>query len=106
MISKRDSTILLEFASSLRERFPAARVWAFGSRTSGRAVPTSDFDICVVIDSLDEEVDRRVMDIAWKVGFDHDVVISTITYSQQEFEEGPCSESPFVQSILEHGIAA
>jgi hypothetical protein len=46
------------------------------------------------------------MEIAWQVGFENDVVISTVTYSKEEFEDGPCSESGLVQNILGYGIAA
>ena len=46
------------------------------------------------------------MDIAWQIGFDNGIVISTVTFSRDEFEKGPLSESPLVQSILLEGLAA
>jgi len=106
MLSKRDNEILDKFASLVRKRFSDARIWAFGSRTRGVATEESDLDICVVVDRLDDSVDRAIMDIAWQVGFEHDVIISTVTYSQQEFEKGPCSESTLVQNVLNVGVAA
>ena len=60
-------------------------------------------DVCVV---LDDESDSVIMEIAWRIGFENDVIISTVTYSKEEFEDGPCSESGLVQSILGYGIAA
>ena len=106
MLSKRDNEILDEFASMVRERFPDARIWAFGSRTRGVATEESDLDVCVVVDRMDDSVDRAIMDIAWEVGFKHDIIISTVTYSQQEFETGPCSESTLVQNVLNAGVVA
>ncbi|MEJ2166743.1 MAG: hypothetical protein P8X90_14540 [Desulfobacterales bacterium] len=47
-----------------------------------------------------------IMEIAWQIGFEDDVVISTVTYSREEFEKGPCSESGLVQNIFGYGIAA
>ena len=94
-----------EFAGRVRLRFPDARVWAFGSRARGDAARESDLDVCVVVDRLDEQRDREIIGIAWEVGFAHDVVISTLTFSQQEFAAGPLAVSPIVTSILHEGVA-
>ena len=94
------------FASRVRQRFPSARIWAFGSRVRGNATEESDLDVCVVVDKLDDAIDQVIMDIAWEIGFENDVIISTVTYSGREFDKGPCSESPLVQNILSAGIAA
>jgi predicted nucleotidyltransferase len=106
MMSQKDKRILGEFTKRIRELFPDARVWAFGSRTRGQETEGSDLDVCVVVNSLDETNDRAIMDVAWEVGFKHDILISTITYSQQEIERGPCSESILVRNILSEGVAA
>jgi predicted nucleotidyltransferase len=106
MMSQKDRRILEEFTTRVRELFPDARVWAFGSRTRGQETEESDLDVCVVVNSLDEIVDRAIMGVAWEVGFKHDIIISTITYSQQEIERGPCSESILVRNILSEGVAA
>ncbi|MDI6793455.1 MAG: nucleotidyltransferase domain-containing protein [bacterium] len=106
MLSNKDYRILSLFAALVRQRFLNARVWAFGSRARGIATEESDLDVCVVVNRLDEKVDQAIMDIAWRVGFEHDLIISTVTYSQQEFEKGPCSESTLVQNILEEGVVA
>lgn len=106
MLSEKDKNMLSLFASLVRQRFFDARIWAFGSRTKGEATEESDLDACVVVNILDDETDGAIMDIAWQVGFDHDTIISTVTYSQQEFEKGPCSESTLVENILEEGAPA
>ena len=106
MLSNSDKKIFNQFASMVRSKFPDARIWAFGSRTRGDATVESDMDVCVVVDKLDDESDSVIMEIAWQIGFENDVVISTVTYSKNEFEKGPCSESGLVQNILDYGIAA
>jgi predicted nucleotidyltransferase len=103
---ERDRYVLETFANHVRDRFSEARIWAFGSRAHGTASPESDLDVCVVIEHLDEESDGQVMDVAWQVGFENDVVISTVTYSRVEFEIGPLSESALVQAVRREGIAA
>ena len=106
MMNKKDHEIFSLFASSIRERFPDARIWAFGSRVNGRSTEKSDLDVCVVVDTLNDTIDQSVMEIAWQIGFDHDLLISTVTYSREEFEHGPCSESSLIHTLLEHGVAA
>ena len=99
-----DSQVLQEFAGRVRLRFPEARVWAFGSRARGDASPESDLDVCVVVDRLNDQRDRDIIGIAWEVGFSHEVVISTVTFSQAEFAAGPLAVSPIVTSILHDGV--
>ncbi len=106
MLSGKDKKIFSLFSTRIRDRFPGARIWAYGSRAKGHATEESDLDVCVVVDILDDAIDQAIMKIAWEIGFENDVVISTVTYSKQEFDEGPCSESPLVQNILDAGVAA
>jgi len=106
MLSNKDKQILEEFSIAIRQQFPEARIWAFGSRTKGFAIAESDLDVCVVIRKLDDDADRQIIETAWKVGFENDIVISTVSYSAKEFDQGPCSESMFVDNILGEGIAA
>lgn len=106
MLSQKDDRILRLFSKRVRERFPDARIYAYGSRVRGRARKDSDLDVCVVLQMLDDSIDREVMRLAWEVGFDNDRILSTVTYSRKEFEESPSAESPFVRGILSAGMAA
>ena len=106
MLAGKDKHVFTLFVSRVRECFPGARIWAFGSRVKGHATEESDLDVCVVVDIFDDAIDQAIMNIAWEIGFENDVVISTVTYSKQEFDEGPCSQSPLVQNILDAGVAA
>jgi predicted nucleotidyltransferase len=106
MMSECDRETLKEFSAKVREQFPEAQIWAFGSRARGDAQPDSDLDICVVIDNLDRSSRKAISHIAWKVGFERDLLITTVKYSRQQFEESPRVASPLVQTILREGIAA
>ena len=106
MLSKKDKKIFSTFANAVRSGFPQAQIWAFGSRAEGSASMESDLDVCVVLDELDDKIDKKIIDFAWNVGFKNDRLISTVTYSKDEFNNGPCSQSLLVKTILNKGIPA
>ena len=106
MMNQEDKKVLDEFARRVRSAFAEARIWAFGSRARGKAEMDSDFDICIVVERVDEHVDRIIRNIAWEVGFENDRVITTVVIEKRDFEIGPMSESTLVSNILREGIAA
>ncbi len=98
--------ILRGLAEKVRQKYPHARIWLFGSHARGTATEESDLDICVVLPEV-HPVDRlAVSDMAWEVGFAYDLHVSTIVVSEKDFEEGPVSSSPLVETIRSEGIAA
>lgn len=106
MMSEQDRSILDQFTSLVRERFPDARIWAFGSRARGNATWESDFDICIVLNQVNQETDRWIRDIAWEVGFENERVITTVVFDFDQFENGPMSESTLVANVLQEGVAS
>jgi predicted nucleotidyltransferase len=101
-MSERDRHSLRTFAARVRQRFPKAEVWAFGSRARGEATEESDLDLCVV-EGL-HEGRQTIRRIGWEVGFEQGVLLCTTIYPKDEFERGPCSESPLVMNIRREGI--
>ena len=57
----------------------------------------SDLDVCVVLDALGPESRLRISDIAWEIGFAAGIVISTVVFEREQFENGPYSVSPLVR---------
>jgi predicted nucleotidyltransferase len=106
MMAKEDRRILNELATRVRQRFPDARVWAFGSRARGDARWDSDFDVCIVLDDLDRKKDQYIREVAWEVSFETGCVITTVVFDVDQFERGPMSESTLVANIMNGGIAA
>jgi predicted nucleotidyltransferase len=64
--------LLRIFAGKVRQKYPEARIWAFGSHVRGTATAESDLDICVVLSHLEPEDRISISDIAWEVGFEHE----------------------------------
>ena len=106
MLSRTDIITLNLFAHQIRQSFPDARIWAFGSRVKGNASWESDLDVCITIKDLTTDSSKQIIDIAWEVGFQRDVIISPLILSKEQFESGPLSESSIVKTILREGVAA
>ena len=106
MLSNADVITLNLFAHQIRRAFPDARIWASGSRVKGNASWESDLDVCVIIKDLTTDSSKQIIDIAWEVGFQRDVIISPLIFSQEQFESGPLSESSIVKTIRREGFAA
>lgn len=65
-----------------------------------------DFDTCVVLKRADEEANRWIRSVAWEMGFENERVITTFILDDEQFEEGPMSESTLVGHILQEGVAS
>lgn len=103
MMKQEDRRLGAEFARRVRALFPDASVWVFGSRARGDAVSESDLDCLIVLDKISKQVDRAIRDIAWELGFENDVVITTLLLEREEFQHGPMSQSTLVANVLREG---
>jgi predicted nucleotidyltransferase len=103
-VTLRDRHITQEFARRLRAQRPDAKIWAFGSRARGDAQPSSDIDLCVVMSGLNRNDRQIIQHIAWEVGFENELVISTVKFAQEEFGCGALSVSPLVRTVLREGL--
>lgn len=104
MMTARDRSILYQFAKKVRLRIPSAQIWAFGSRVRGDAQADSDLDICVVAEAMDARQRDIVSDAAWEVGFENNLLINTLEYSREQFENSPRVSSPLFRTIHTEGI--
>jgi predicted nucleotidyltransferase len=103
---KEQLKILREFADKVRCIYPNARIWAFGSFARGVATAESDLDICVVLPQMEPDDRFAVSDMAWEVGFAHDLHLSTVVISESNFNQGPVSVSPLLEAVRSEGVAA
>lgn len=98
--------ILNEFSAKVRRKYPNARIWAFGSHARGTATAESDLDVCVVLSGMQPDDRLAVSDMAWEVGFENEMHLTTIVISESDFEKGPLSVSPLLDAIRSEGVPA
>lgn len=92
----------------LKERLsrlaPLVDFRVFGSRARGRAAQDSDLDVFIEFEAVDRQLEEKVSDLVWEIGFDRGLVISPLVFSRYEVEKSPLRVSPILKAITEEGV--
>ncbi|MCX7019461.1 MAG: hypothetical protein NTY46_10850 [Candidatus Sumerlaeota bacterium] len=97
--------MLKSFAARVRAHFPAARIWIYGARATGKARKDCPYEICIVHDPMDWPHRKTISTIALETGFEYGELINTMKLTSNDFERGPSSLSKLLQSIRQKGVA-
>jgi hypothetical protein len=91
---------ILEFSNRLREEFGSLirEIIFFGSKVKGKS------DILIVLNSLSWEIKRGISELAAEENIKHNVVITTIRYDVDTWENPVIKASPFAGSVKKEGI--
>jgi uncharacterized protein len=88
----------------LRTALPVERIVLFGSKCRGDGDPESDIDILVLTRRPTSRAERHAAcDLTYPVQLAHDVVISLLIVSVDEWRHGPISALPIRREIEEQG---
>jgi len=104
MMALGDKQTALEFKRRAADLAPIRQFRVFGSRARGDATAGSDLDVFLVVDHIDTALREKISEVAWEVGFENDVVLSTFVVTVEQFERGPMGVSPIVLQIEKEGI--
>jgi len=105
MMTALESRILTRFKREVTKRLPVFGVILFGSRARGDADPESDMDVLVILDGPVGPIEREcVSDSAWEAGFEQGIVLSPITVSRHEWEEGLLGSSLLAIAVAKEGV--
>jgi len=97
---------ILEFSNRLREEFGSLirEIIFFGSKVKGESDKDSDIDILIVLNRLSWEIKRGISELAAEENIKHNVVITTIRYDVDTWENPVIKASPFAGSVKKEGI--
>jgi len=100
-----EKTILNRFKELVGRRLPLYKMILFGSRARGDADPDSDMDVLVVLDdSAPSHAQDIVSDCAWEAGFEHGIVVASVTVRRDQWENGPLSSSLLAIAVEQEGV--
>ena len=91
-----------ELAKFLGDRLKS--LYLYGSQAHGDAHPDSDVDVFIELSELTPDLRRRISEIAWEVGFENGIVISTFAATTQSMTNGPMAANPILKTIRSEGI--
>lgn len=104
MMALRDQQTALEFKRRAAALAPIHQFRVFGSRARGDATVGSDLDVFLVVDDIDADLREKISELAWEVGFENDVVLSTFVVTIEQLEHGPMGVSPIIHQIEREGV--
>jgi uncharacterized protein len=94
---------LTEIVAKLKAHFNPTKVYLFGSRAKGAAVPNSDYDLLVVLkDSVKKQTERmaEAYDLLWG----RKVSVDIFVYTQDEFEDSKYEFGSLAHSVAADGV--
>lgn len=81
-----------------------ASIILYGSQVRGEADVESDIDLLTVVRRDTPALRQALANLAWQVQFEHDVVISDVIRSAEQFRQMQARGFPYYQSIERDGI--
>ncbi|MCF6155070.1 MAG: nucleotidyltransferase domain-containing protein [Candidatus Brocadia sp.] len=103
-MKENDLKIARELKKRLSEIVQLVDFRVFGSRARGEADEYSDMDVFIEVESLNDELKRKIRDIVWEVGFENSIYISSLIFTRYEIEDSPLKASPIVENINREGV--
>lgn len=102
---KNKVNILEHIKQIVRSYEPAAKIYLYGSRASGKAKKDSDWDILILINKevITYELEKRITDPLFELEFDTGEIISPMIYSENEWNY-KYSVTTYYQSVMKNAI--
>jgi len=95
-----------EFARRMRRALPHRKMGfkLFGSVARGRSEWDSDVDVLLHADQIDNTLRQIKSQLAFDISLKYDVVLSVVTYSDEEYADRVVQCTPFIEHVEKEGI--
>ncbi|MFH0976899.1 MAG: nucleotidyltransferase domain-containing protein [Spirochaetota bacterium] len=103
-MKKQDFLIADKLKKELSSNINLLDLRVFGSRAIETNDEYSDMDVYIQVETVTKEIKEKISDIAWKIGYDNNIVISTLIYTREEVVNSPIRSSPIIKNIYQYGI--
>lgn len=103
-MTTNDFSIARELKEKLSQIVEIVDFRIFGSRARGDNDEYSDLDVYIVVRDINEELEKKISEISWQVGYDNYIIISPLVYTLDDIQNTPQRSSPIVKVIQEEGI--
>ncbi len=106
MLSKTDAKTVVLLKRSLARVATVHKCIVYGSRARGDATPEADLDVFIELSSqLTPDLRRKISEVAWRIGFERGLVISTFVASTDDLQNSPLAADPILLAIENEGIS-
>ena len=105
MLDSKDSLIAQQLKSRLSQITQIEQLVIFGSRARGNADRESDMDVFIEVPALTPDLRRSISEIAWEVGLENDLLISTLVATPEDIQDGLLGANPILRAIEKEGVS-
>jgi predicted nucleotidyltransferase len=105
MLSPNDARIVRRLKHRIQAIASVKRLVVYGSRARGDDLEESDLDVFIELEALTPQLRKQISDLAWEIGFEEDVVISTFVATSQAITDSALAANPILIAIRSEGIA-
>ncbi len=88
----------------IEEKVKVIDMRIFGSRARDDFEEDSDLDVFIELEESNPEVLEYISHVSWKIGFENELVITTVIFTIDELLNSPMKFSPIYRSIKRDGV--
>jgi uncharacterized protein len=105
-MNSKEITAVNKLRTLLAEKVHVHSMIVFGSRARGDAGEDSDLDVLVVTEEAETyDLLMTVYGCAFEAGLEEGIVINTVVFSRNDWENGPERASLLAETIKREGIS-
>ena len=103
-VTSKDYQIAKKLKDRLLKIVPLLDFRVFGSRAREDNKEDSDIDLFLEVETPSKELENKIYEIAWEIGYKNLRVFSLHIFTKDEIENSPLSCSPIVKNIFNEGV--